>query len=72
MTFGPLLTLVDLDPAIASDEERLTHYRIDLAECEEAGLDTAQALSLVHIVQGHLTLLQERRERLSQEEAETL
>jgi hypothetical protein len=67
MTLSPLLTLVDIDAAIASDEERLAHYRIDLAECEEAGLDTAQAFSLVHLVEGHLALLQERRERLREE-----
>lgn len=68
MSVGQLDTVVDLDAAIASDKERLAHYRIDLAECEEAGLDTAQALSLVHLVEGHLALLQERRGRLQQEE----
>ena len=64
MTVGQLLTLADLDAAIADDEERLADYRLDLAECEEAGLDTAQALSLVYIVEGHLMLLRERRGRL--------
>jgi hypothetical protein len=68
VSLGPLLTTTDLDAAIADDEERLAHYRVDLAECEEAGLDTTQALSLVHLVEGHLALLQERRERLVQEQ----
>jgi hypothetical protein len=56
--------MADLDAAIAGDEERLAHYRVDLAECEEAGLDRTQAQSLVHLVEGHLALLQERRGRL--------
>jgi hypothetical protein len=64
VSVGPLLTMADLDAAIAGDEERLADYRIDLAECEEAGLDTGQAFSLMHIVEDHLALLQERRERL--------
>jgi hypothetical protein len=68
MTVSQLLTLADMDAAIAGDEEHLADYRLDLAECEEAGLDTAQALSLVHIVEGHLALLRERRERLLQEQ----
>ena len=67
MTVDRLLKLADIDAAIADDEERLADYRLDLAECEEAGLDTAQALSLVHIVEGHLALLRERRERLFQQ-----
>jgi hypothetical protein len=69
VTLGPLLTMADLDAAIAGDEERLTHYQVDLAECEEAGLDTTQALSLVHLVEGHLALLKERRGRLLLEQA---
>ena len=64
MTLGPLLTTTDLDAAIAGDEERLADYRLTLTDCEEAGLATAQASSLVHIVEGHLALLKERRERL--------
>jgi hypothetical protein len=64
MTLGPLLTMADLDAAIAGDEERLAEYRLTLTDCEEAGLTTAQALSLVHIVEGHLALLKERRGRL--------
>jgi hypothetical protein len=66
MTFGPLLTMADLDAAITSDEERLADYRVALEECKEAGLDTAQALSLVHIVED-LVLLKERKGRLLQE-----
>jgi hypothetical protein len=54
MTLGQLLTLTDLDATIAGDEQRLADYRLDLAEREEAGLDTAQALSLVHILGGPL------------------
>jgi hypothetical protein len=69
MTLGPLLTMADLDAAIAGDEERLVGYRLALADCEEAGLETAQAMSLVHIVEGHLALLKERRGRLLQEQA---
>jgi hypothetical protein len=69
MTLGQLDTVADLDAAIAGDEERLAHYRMDLAECEEAGLDATQALSLVRLVEDHLALLQERRERLVQEQA---
>jgi hypothetical protein len=61
MTLGPLLTTTDLDAAIAGDEERLAEYRLTLTDCEEAGLATAKALSLVHIVEGHLALLRERR-----------
>ncbi len=68
MTLGQLLTLTDLDAAIAGDEQRLADYRLDLAECEEAGLDAAQALSLVHILEGHLALLKERRGRLSEQQ----
>jgi hypothetical protein len=64
MTFGALLTTADLHTAIASDEERLADCRVTLEECEEAGLDTAQTLSLLHIVEDHLALLKERRERL--------
>ena len=64
MTLGPLLTMTDLDAAIAGDEERLAEYRLTLTDCEEAGLATAQAQSLVHIVEGHLALLKERRGRL--------
>jgi hypothetical protein len=64
VTLGQLDTLADLAAAIAGDEERLAHYRVDLAECEEAGLDTTQALSLVHLMEGHLALLKERRGRL--------
>ncbi len=71
MTFGPLLTMADLDAAITSDEERLADYRVALEECKEAGLDTAQALSLVHIVEGHLALLRERRERLLEHQADS-
>ena len=55
MTLGPLLTMADLDAAIAGDEERLAEYRLTLTDCEEAGLDTAQASSLVHLVEGHLS-----------------
>jgi hypothetical protein len=69
VSVGPLLTMADLDAAIAGDEERLTEYRLDLEDCEEAGLATAQASSLVHIVEGHLALLKERRNRLLQEQA---
>jgi hypothetical protein len=69
MTLGPLLTTADLDTAIADDEERLADYRLTLTDCEEAGLATAQALSLVHIVEGHLALLKERRGRLLQKQA---
>jgi hypothetical protein len=61
--------MADLDAAIAGDEERLAEYRLTLTDCEEAGLDTAQALSLVHLVEDHLALLQERRGRLLQEQA---
>jgi hypothetical protein len=64
VSVGPLLTTTDLDAAIAGDEERLADYRLTLTDCEEAGLDTAQASSLVHIVEGHLALLKERKERL--------
>jgi hypothetical protein len=71
VTLGPLLTIADLDAAIAGDEERLAEYRLTLTDCEEAGLATAQALSLVHIVEGHLALLKERRGRLLLEQAET-
>jgi hypothetical protein len=71
MTLGPLLTMADLDAAIAGNEERLAEYRLTLTDCEEAGLATAQALSLVHIVEGHLALLKERRGRLLLEQAET-
>ena len=69
MTLGPLLTMADLDAAIAGDEERLADYRLTLTDCEEAGLATAQASSLVHIVEGHLALLKERKERLLLEQA---
>jgi hypothetical protein len=69
MSVGQLLTMADLDTAIAGDEERLAEYRLALADCEEAGLDTAQASSLVHLVEDHLALLQERRGRLLQEQA---
>jgi hypothetical protein len=69
MSLGPLLTMADLDAAIAGDEERLAEYRLTLTDCEEAGLATVQALSLVHIVEGHLALLKERRGRLLQEHA---
>jgi hypothetical protein len=69
MTLGPLLTTTDLDAAIAGDEERLAEYRLTLADCEEAGLATAQASSLVHLVEDHLALLKERRERLLLEQA---
>ena len=69
MSVGPLLTMADLDAAIAGDEERLAEYRLTLTDCEEAGLATVQALSLVHIVEGHLALLKERRGRLLQEQA---
>ena len=69
MTLGPLLTMADLDAAIAGDEERLAEYRLSLTDCEEAGLATAQASSLVHIVEGHLTLLKERKERFLLEQA---
>ena len=71
MTLGPLLTMADLDAAIAGDEERLADYRLTLIDCEEAGLDTAQASSLVHLVEDHLALLKERRGRLFLEQAET-
>jgi hypothetical protein len=71
MSVGPLLTTADLDAAIAGDEERLADYRLTLTDCEEAGLDTAQASSLVHIVEDHLALLKERRGRLLLEQAET-
>jgi len=54
VSVGPLLTMADLDAAIAGDEERLAEYRLTLTDCEEAGLATVQALSLVHIVEGHL------------------
>jgi hypothetical protein len=64
VSLGQLDTLADLDTAIAGDEERLAEYRLSLTDCEEAGLATAQASSLVHIVEGHLALLKERRERL--------
>jgi hypothetical protein len=64
-----LNTVADLDAAIAGDEERLAHYRVDLTECEEAGLDATQAQSLVRLVEDHLALLKERRERLVQEQA---
>ena len=64
MTLGQLDTVEDLDAAIAGDEERLGNYRLALADCEDDGLDTAQAQSLVHIVEGHLALLKERRGRL--------
>jgi hypothetical protein len=63
--------MADLDAAIAGDEERLANYRLTLTDCEEAGLDTAQASSLVHLVEGHLALLKERRGRLLLEHAET-
>jgi hypothetical protein len=56
--------MADLDAAIAGDEERLAEYRLSLTDCEEAGLATAQALSLVHLVEDHLALLKERRGRL--------
>jgi hypothetical protein len=69
VTLGPLLTMADLDAAIAGDEERLAEYRLTLTDCEEAGLDTAQASSLVHIVEDHLALLKERRGRLLHEQA---
>jgi hypothetical protein len=69
MTLGPLLTTTDLDAAIAGDEERLAEYRLTLTDCEEAGLATAQASSLVHIVEGHLALLKERKEQLLLEQA---
>ncbi len=64
MTLGQLDTVADLDAAIASDEERLADYRLALADCEEAGLATGQAQSLVHLVEDHLALLKERRGRL--------
>jgi hypothetical protein len=64
VTPGPLLTMADLDAAIAGDEERLAEYRLTLTDCEEAGLATAQASSLVHLVEDHLALLKERRGRL--------
>jgi hypothetical protein len=69
VSVGPLLTMADLDAAIAGDEERLAEYRLTLTDCEEAGLATVQALSLVHIVEGHLALLKERRGRLLLEQA---
>jgi hypothetical protein len=69
MTLGQLDTVAELDAAIAGDEERLTEYRLDLEDCEEAGLAPAQASSLVHIVEGHLALLKECRDRLLQEQA---
>jgi hypothetical protein len=69
VSLGPLLTMADLDAAIAGDEERLADYRLTLTDCEEAGLATAQASSLVHIVEGHLALLKERKERLLLEQA---
>jgi hypothetical protein len=69
VTLGPLLTMADLDATIASDEERLAHYRFGLAKCERAGLDTAHALTFVHIVEGRLALLKKRRGQLLQEQA---
>jgi hypothetical protein len=63
MTLG-LDTVANLDAAITGDEERLAHYRVDLTECEEAGLDATQAQSLVRLVEDHLALLKERRGRL--------
>ena len=64
MTFRPLLTLLDVDAAIARDERRLAGYCSALAEQEEDGLSTVQAHYLVHIVEDRLALLRGRRERI--------
>jgi hypothetical protein len=72
MSLRPFLTTTDLDAAIASDEERLADCRLDVEDCEEVGLDTARAQSLVRVVEDHLALLKERRGRLLQEQIEAL